>query len=348
MLAYYFILLLIIACIVIKLDTPQLENTMLYIIGIILICFAGFRGIGVDRDIINYLNMFDYSESLSDFSNQEVMVKLIPISLKFVGIYSFGLVLLIFALLSVGLKILAIKKYSYAPLASVLYFFSWLFLLQDFTQIRAAVAVGILLFAVQDIYQRNLFRFIFKVGLACLFHYSSLLIVPLYFVSKEKLNKKVYLILLSIFIFLGLQKSINIFTIIPGLSVMSSKLNAYMLFQGMTEINVLNINSLINVLLVFILVLNYEKIRQYSNYSVIFIKQSYLSCLSYLVLSAVPVLAFRVSELYAIANIITISYLCVVFKKTSYFLSFIIVLSLLLLSLNLFKQNLVGAYFTRF
>lgn len=348
MLAYYFILLLIIACIIIKLDTPQLENTMLYIIGIILICFAGFRGVGVDRDIINYLNMFDYSESLSDFQTQEVMAKLIPISLKFVGIYSFGLVLFIFALLSVGLKIYAIKKYSYAPLASVLYFFSWLFLLQDFTQIRAAVAVGILLFAVQDIYQRNLFRFIFKVGLACLFHYSSLLIVPLYFVNREKINKKYYLIMLGIFIVLGLQKSINIFTIIPGLSAVSNKLNTYMLFQGMTAINVLNINSLINVFLVFILVLNYEKIKQYSKYSVIFIKQSYFSCLSYLVLSAVPVLAFRVSELYAIANIITISYLCVVFKKTSYFLSFIIVLSLLLLSLNLFKQNLVGAYFTRF
>ncbi|MBY0243935.1 MAG: EpsG family protein [Sphingobacteriaceae bacterium] len=317
-------------------------------IGIVLVCFAGFRGIGVDRDIKNYWNMFDYSESLSDFPTQEVMAKLIPISLKFVGIYSFGIAILVFAILSVSLKIYAIKKYSYAPLASVLYFFSWLFLLQDFTQIRAAVAVGILLFAVQDIYHRNLFRFILKVGLACLFHYSSLLIVPLYFVSKENLNKKIYLILLGIFIGLGLQKSINMFTLIPGLTAVSIKLNTYMLFQGMTEINVININSLINVMLVIILVLNYEKIKQYSNYSVIFIKQSYFSCLSYFVLSAVPVLAFRVSELYAIANIITVSYLCVVFKKTSYFFSFIIVLSLLLLSLNLFKQNLVGSYFTRF
>ena len=147
-------------------------------------------------------------------------------------------------------------------------------MLQDFTQVRAAVAVGILLFAVQDIYHRNLFRFIFKVGLACLFHYSSLLIVTLYFVSKENLNKKVYLIMLGIFIILGLQKSINIFTIIPGLTAMSSKLNTYMLYQGFTTINVININSLIQVTLVVILVLNYDVIKQYSKYSVIFIKQS--------------------------------------------------------------------------
>jgi len=348
MLAYYLIICLIIGCIVIKLDTPKLELPMLYMIGIVLVCFAGFRGIGVDRDIMNYWNMFDYSESLSDFPNQEVMAKLIPISLKFVGIYSFGVAILVFAILSVSLKIYAIKKYSYARLASVLYFFSWLFLLQDFTQIRAAVAVGILLFAVQDIYHRNLFRFIFKVGLACLFHYSSLLIVPLYFVSKENLNKKVYLIMLGIFIILGLQKSINIFTIIPGLTAMSSKLNTYMLYQGFTTINVININSLIQVTLVVILVLNYDVIKQYSKYSVIFIKQSYFSCLSYFVLSAVPVLAFRVSELYAIANIITVSYFCVVFKKSSYFWGFIIVLSLTLLSLNLFKQNLVNEYVSRF
>jgi hypothetical protein len=348
MLAYYFILLLIIASIIIKLDTPQLENTMLYLIGIVLICFAGFRGIGVDRDVVNYYYMFDYSESLRDFPTQEIMAKLIPISLKFFGVYSFGLVLLIFAILSVGLKILAIKKYSYSPLVSVLYFFSWLFLIQDFTQIRAAVAVGILLFTVNDIYQRNVLKFIFKIFLACLFHYSSLLILPLYFVNRENLNKRTYLVSLSIFIILGLQKSVNIFTIIPMLTSASSKLNAYMVLQGMTELNVVNINSLINVLLVIILVLNYDRIKRYSKYSVIFVKQSYFSCLSYFALSAVPVLAFRVSELYAIANIITISYLLVIFKKQSHFLYFTITISLLLLSLNLFKQNLVGSYFTKF
>jgi hypothetical protein len=128
----------------------------------------------------------------------------------------------------------------------------------------------------------------------------------------------------------------------------SSKLNAYMVLQGMTELNVVNINSLINVLLVIILVLNYDRIKRYSKYSVIFVKQSYFSCLSYFALSAVPVLAFRVSELYAIANIITISYLLVIFKKQSHFLYFTITISLLLLSLNLFKQNLVGSYFTKF
>lgn len=346
MIAYYIVFAAILCGLVLRYDTPELENTILYFFGCILVCFAGFRGVGVDKDIVNYWNMFDYSTSLNDFPEQEVMAKFIPVSLKLLNIYSFWFAIFIFAFLSVILKVYAIKKYSYAPLLSILYFFSWLFLLQDFTQIRAAVAVGILLFAIEDVYNRKLIRFTIKVAFACLFHYSSLLILPLYFVNKDQISKKSYLGFLVVFIVLGLQKAVNVFTIIPGIALISAKLNSYMMLQGVTEINVLNTTSLVNLMIVVVLIANYEKIRNYSKYSVIFIKQSYFSCLSYLILSGVPVLAFRVSELYAVANIITISYFSVIFKKQVYFIIFVFIISLILLSLNLFKQKLVGPYVT--
>ena len=89
-----------------------------------------------------------------------------------------------------------IKKYSSAPIQSVLYFLGLLYYSILFDILKQAIAMAILLFAFDAIIEKRRFKFIILVVLASLFHFPALVFLPAYWIVQIKVGRN-YLILLA-------------------------------------------------------------------------------------------------------------------------------------------------------
>ncbi len=130
--------------------TPFENNYLLSAVAILLALLAGFRGIDVARDYRNYLYLFDTIYIFTNDKNLTYLATLEPgtvaIVLFFRSIFeiNYGLAIMIFyALTSLFLKVYSIKRLSINPYLTLLFYFSYFFLLYEMTQIRIGLASAI-------------------------------------------------------------------------------------------------------------------------------------------------------------------------------------------------------------
>jgi hypothetical protein len=109
----------------------------------------------------------------------------------FFGNYgSFRLMLLCIAVFSIFYKLNFIYKESYAPFLSILIYYSSIFLGSDFGQVRQGISLCFALMAFQAAYDKTPVRFILFVLLAGCFHYSAIIIIPFYYLSRIHFTEK--------------------------------------------------------------------------------------------------------------------------------------------------------------
>lgn len=89
-----------------------------------------------------------------------------------------------------------IKKYSPAPIQSILYFLGLLFYCFLFDALKQAIAMAFLLFAFDGIVQKKPVRFFAFVGLASLIHFPALVFLPAFIVGRMKVGRG-YIVLLA-------------------------------------------------------------------------------------------------------------------------------------------------------
>lgn len=347
MIIYYFLSLVIIGCYFIENYVVNSHKIILVSLFVLLSCFAGLRAIDVSRDGANYAYMFDSVSAYSDwfFSKNELMAVFIPVTLKYLGVYSYASVFVIFALLGVGFKFIAIERYSPLPLLSVLLYYSNFFLLHEMTQIRIGVATGILLLTIDDIYQKRIGKFLLKIFLASLFHSSSLVFIPAFFINHRSINRVLYLIILLFAILLGVAKGVNVFKVIPSLSNLNSKLAAYDALQNqMKEVNLFNIIMMINIILLTLELIFIETVKNISKYSIIIVKVMFFGVVSLYVFSSVPVIAWRVSELFLVISFINITYVYFIIRPRFISNLIILLIAVIVISLNLLRQGILQPY----
>lgn len=111
----------------------------------------------------------------------------------------------IIAFISLFFITLALNKKGirYFPTAVLCYVFTFPFFSNG---IRQGVAISIFFFAYKFIEERNLFKYVFFVTVASLFHYSILIVLPLYFIFNRSFRVKTYIFIYLIsllFIFFG-------------------------------------------------------------------------------------------------------------------------------------------------
>lgn len=351
MLIYYEFSVVIFCAYLFSTNKIYIQNLYLFILFVLMSIFAGIRGIDISNDGANYAYMFDSVYSYSDwfYSRNELMAVIIPVTLKYLDIYYYSTVFLCFAFLGVGFKLLAIKRYSPLPLLSVLLYYSHFFILHEMTQIRIGIAAGILLLTIDDIYQKKLARFLFKVFAASLFHFSALAFLPVFFINTKKFNRLFYFIILLAAILLGLAKGVNVFKLIPGLGNLSSKLAVYDALQNqMNEVNLFNIIMLINIFSVVLQLIFIERVKAISRYSIIVLKIMFFGIISLYAFSSIPVIAWRISELFLVISFINLTYIYYIIRPRFVSSTIIILVALLVMSLNLLRQGLLQPYHTLF
>ena len=90
-----------------------------------------------------------------------------------------------------------IKKYSPSPIQSILYFLGMLYFVILADLLKQSIAMSILLFAIDAIFEKKPIKFIFIVLTASLFHFPALVFLPAYWLCRMQIGRN-YLFLLSI------------------------------------------------------------------------------------------------------------------------------------------------------
>jgi EpsG family len=283
-------------------------------IGVALFLIAGLRSETVDHDYLGYLEY--YSEVLDrDFVNVEPTFMLLAHLVRATSDNT--LVLFIaYAALGLALKVAGIFRLSPYPLASMLVYYSGFFLLWEMTQIRAAVAGGLLLMCVSHIRHRRLLPFLALSALAVTFHYASLIFLPLYLINPMRVRAWVYYALVpTASLLYTMQINLVQFAALAPIQLIELKIRSYETYADLTVDNVFNAVFLARCALAFLLFANRDFLSRQSEYFLTLIKIYFAGLFLHVALSSMPGFASRLSELLLVVEVILIPMLIPFFKE---------------------------------
>ncbi len=166
------------------------------IICIIMVFFAALRNrVGTDWDA--YYNFYL-------FGNEKVEPGYIFFNNLFAsfGIH-YNFFLLFLNIISLYLFYITLKNYAVFFVISLLLFYSELFLYLNFSGIRQAMAISILIYSIKFCLNRKLLPFLSCVLLAFSFHTTAVIFVFAYFIPKRKFNKKEFFLVGILFAMLS-------------------------------------------------------------------------------------------------------------------------------------------------
>lgn len=275
-------------------------------LGILLIVLTATRPLGMDNDAENYEQYFlHYDDPINEM--------LVEYSFRLASKWLYHLfgdvhsIFLLYAILGISIKFVAIKKLTPLVLLAVVIYMGNYFILHEFTQIRAGVASSIMLFTIKPLGDGRRWHALGLMLIAIFFHYSSLLMLPLLFLTNQDMKgqqRAIWALLVPAgYAIYMLQISI---TALP-IPYIGDKLEIYQELKDkgfFDDINVFNLVFLVHIVIYLYLLYMFDIIKEHNPYFPIMIKMMGLSIFSFVTLSALPVLAFRISEIYGIVEII--------------------------------------------
>lgn len=306
--------------------------------GILLIVTAAFRGDG-DFDYSGYVGMFNRQDT---FTIEPSFVLISYVIHQFLGgnpIYLF----VFYAFFGVSLKLVAIKQLTELWFLSLVLYLSNFFILHEMTQIRAGIASAILLLCIKPIYERDWKRFLLFTTLACFFHYSAVIIIPLWFLDLQP--KKRWLLLSVPISYVICFIGVNFIMVvpIPGIEekiIMYQKLRELESTDAVAT-NIFSFVFLAKVAIFYFLLFKYDLIHSYNKYFPILMKIYSFSLASYLIFTSIPAFSSRLNELYGIVDIILIPLLFYIFKPVYFSKAIVVFIGLCLLLIALFYSKLI-------
>jgi hypothetical protein len=316
-------------------------------IGTVFVLVTGFREIGIDRDSENYEYFFNNYDDPLLLLNVEFSYLLLS-RVFYVLTQDVHALFLFYAFLGVFTKWYAIQKLSATWFLPAMIYLGHYFIVHDFTQIRAGVASGLLLISVFQIIRQNK-KLAFALMLCALFfHYSSLIMFPLLFLDNRKMGQKEMLCLIGIipFCYVLYFMHFNILTSIP-IPYISEKIEAYSALterglKGFDEINVFNLVFLVKIVIFIYVCYFYHTIRHFNENISILLRIQALSIYSFVIFAFLPVLSFRISELYGIVDIIVYSTVFYTIKQSYVARLITAMIGVVMLLINVFYVELLN------
>lgn len=282
----------------------NIQKAIFVVFSIFLIIFAGFRSPESVNDYENYVRMYDFG-----FDYVEPTFKLISNIVRS-HFDNYIYLFLIYAIFGVLTKVFSIKYLTEFYLLSLAIYVSNFYILQELTQIRVGVASGILLMMIKPIYDRDWKLFSLLCFVAALFHYTAIILIPIYFLNPHKISKLFWILIIPISYIvhlIGINLS-NLVSYIPFENV-QRLWDAYTSDPDFENINVFNSVQLLRCLISFYLILFAEKIIANNIYFLILIKIYVIGIISFVLFIDLPVLSFRISELLYIVEILIIPFI---------------------------------------
>ena len=253
---------------------------------------------------------------------------------------NFYLFLFCSAALSISLKLTAICRMTSLIWGALLIYIAYIFVLHDMIQMRCAIASGLLLHAVYYTVHRNFKRFLIIAIIAFLFHYSAILIFPLWFLNTTKPQKKIYVTL--ILFSYALSISGIYFTSLLQYIPIEGLLNIFLRSQGTLGDNadIFNAVQLCRLAICLFLFYHAKRIYAQNKFAIVLMKIYAISVAILPLFADLQIVAYRVSQLYQVVEIVLIPMLLYSFRNMEFLKRlgvFVIGLSFLLMTVFFFE-----------
>lgn len=343
MLIYIIILLILIFCCCFE------NNKKFFYLGIfVLFVFAIMRGSDVDRDYKTYISIYEYLINGDQYTIEPTFILFTYISHALTN--SPVLIFTIYALIALYYKSKYIIYFSPYICLSLLLYYSNFYFIHELTQIRIGAASAIGFFALKYLLENNKRKFIILVMVSALFHFSMVVLLIALTFDKKKINSQfilsTYILMIASYslIFLNINP-LRLLQYIP-ISVLQEKLAIYT-FQTENEmIEPVNVMSVIQIIRLCVITLIFANAKKFeNNTSMILLCKIYsLSPLCLALLSSLPAFAIRVSELFYVADIVVLPILASYCKQNRMVRFAIVLLSIFILLMNLFHNEIVKGY----
>jgi hypothetical protein len=324
----------------------QNKNILFIFSCLLLFLIAAFRG-NIDKDYDGYVRVFN-QPSLLTYIRYEPTFLLITFLVKHI-FNNVQFLFIIYALLGVSLNYYAIKKLSDFWLLSVLIYFSNFFILHEMTQIRAGVAAALILISIKPLFDRNLRDFLIITILASLFHYSAISALLLYFLNGRKIDILLFALLIPVsYLLYFLNIHITFIIELIPVPAINSKFQIYKYLSTVNNAyagNVFNWLQISRCLLAFLFLWKCEILQHKNKYSILLIKIYFIAISVLVLLSDVPGIGARASELLMPVEIILIPSLIHIIKQKQLAITAIVLISLFFLCLNIFYSSILTSYF---
>lgn len=211
---------------------------------------------------------------------------------------------IIYALLSVGLRIHYINKYRKIAIACILVYLSNMVILQDMIAIRSAVAAAILLYVINAKNNGQLLKCCLLIFLGVLFHYSALIFVIILLMDSKKPHSWLYIsamITSYVVVIAGYT-----FAAILGSALGDGMIPFHFLNYENTTLNIFNLLQIGHLLICVFAWVNIERIQQRFPQSLLFLKVYTLGVCLLPLFSDLISVGIRLSELFLSVEIVLV------------------------------------------
>lgn len=269
-------------------------------------------GLLVFAAVVKPPTMADYSSYVRLFQGVDQNERMEPafgIIVKLLNIVdgnNYYLMFIVFALISIPLRVFLYNKFSPLIWGTIMVYLSNYYILHDLIQIRAAVASALLILLVYFSYKRKLGLFIITYLVSLSFHYSSIVFIVIWFISTTNNLRKYFLFLLFSYLLYFAQYSMSSLLSYIPISSISSLLSGYAGRESY-ENNVFNLIQIVRIALAFFFFYNLNSKQNVYPWYVCFLKV-YIVGLCFLPLfSSLSGVALRMMELFVSCEPIVIS-----------------------------------------
>lgn len=309
----------------------------------LMFLFAALRPIGVDHDSSNYQNLF------IEGAQRENEVEF---SFELIGNWVYNvwheprMLFVIYAFLSVVLKGIPIRFIGKDEcLLALLVWISHFFLIQDLTQIRAAVSCTFFLIGVVFLLKSQRIPYVLCVLIAAFFHFSAFIFLLFTFFGAKELSalwkKALFCIPLLGYFFYLIHFDPFISLPIPYLQ---DKVELYETMRDTVvagdEINVFSSLYLLKLVVFYFILWKYKYIVRERPGISLTLKIFAISFFCYPFFAFLPVLAFRISEMLGIIEIFMVPTMIYAFSPRFYGRLAVVAYAAASISLNFFYVQL--------
>ncbi len=275
-----------------------------------LVLTAGLRPVGIDPDSDNYYSSFVHYDSPDILESVEITYLFIS---RIVHLFSNDVhwLFIIYAFLGVGLKLYAVRRLSSFFFLPIAIYLSYYFVQHECMQIRTGVLSGLMLLMLLYIGNKERKKAFLLLIIGTLFHYSALLLIPLFFLKNNKIKNRDIVVWSSIIPFAYVLYFAGVTLFLDNLSELpfvGTKLASYQTstIKGTSEsgINVFSPLQILSTFIYFYLLFFHKTLETNDRYFPILIKTYGLGLFCYVAISFFPVVGERIALLYKVASIL--------------------------------------------
>jgi hypothetical protein len=325
-----------------KYKLTKSSSWLFWFLWFVLFLIAAFRAEGVDNDYLNYIKVIKGDGGFTEPSFSLISY----ICYDLLG--STKLVFITYALLSVSLLFIGLKKLSPYFFLSLAIYYSTSYVIHDLNAIRAGVGVGFMFLAMYHWINGRIGKTFLFFFIATFFHISFLMFFLFYFLLKDNKSYLIFYILLipvAYFAYFIRIDALSILLMIPipqvqNLALAYSEWN----IDVVSSVNVFSVFVIIKLSIFITLVVFRNHLGSKFKGFHLFLKMYSLGLFLLIFLAALPGAAFRVSDLLWVSECLLLPMLVVVVNPRWVITGLIIIFCVLMVWLNYIHSDFVRPY----